>query len=335
VTISRLSAVPINTEGNFLVDGLIPAADLTVLWGPPKCGKTFWAIDLAMHVASGLSYRGRKVKQGPVVYCSLEGNHEFAARAHAAANVLSLKDPDFFLYRDRLVFTKLSQSHGLTEEIRKLSIIPVLVVIDTLNKSLDGSENSDEDMTHYTRCVEGIFREFGCSVMILHHCGKAADKPRGHTSLTGTCAAQLKMMRSGKSTNPMLVSTIIEFMKDGAEGAEMFSWIKQTTVGYADDDTPIHTCYIQDAPHPSDDDEVTSTFMTPQTRKARSVLENLLEHSVEDRVTLTAWKTACEAHGISRTKNGFKKAWERALVMLKESGVIHIEGQWVRLGSDK
>lgn len=328
MAILRLSAVPINTEGNFLVENLIPAADLTVVWGPPKCGKTFWAINLAMHVASGVSYRGRRVRQGPVIYCSLEGNHEFAARSHAAAAHLSLSDPDFFLYRDRLVFTKVGQSYGLIEQIKQLGIKPALVVIDTLNKSLDGSENSDEDMTHYTRCVEAVFREFECSVIILHHCGKSADKPRGHTSLTGTCAAQLKMMRASKTSNPMLVSTSIEFMKDGAEGDEMFSWIKQTTIGETNEGLPINTCYIEDAPRP---DHEGDTIRTPQTRKAKSILEHLVETSDESRTTYTEWKNNCEAQGMSKTKVGFLKAFGRAVDALQDNKEIRIDGKWVYL----
>ena len=27
----------------------IPRVGLVVVWGPPKCGKSFWAFDLAMH----------------------------------------------------------------------------------------------------------------------------------------------------------------------------------------------------------------------------------------------------------------------------------------------
>ena len=40
-------------EAAYLVKGLIPRVGLTVAWGPPKCGKSFWTFDLAMHVALG------------------------------------------------------------------------------------------------------------------------------------------------------------------------------------------------------------------------------------------------------------------------------------------
>src|SRR5262245_48961512 len=63
-----------------LVKGLIPRVGLTVIWGPPKCGKSFWTFDLMMHVGLGWKYRGRRVQQGPVVYCAFEGQTGFEAR---------------------------------------------------------------------------------------------------------------------------------------------------------------------------------------------------------------------------------------------------------------
>jgi AAA domain len=42
------------TEGvAYLVKDLIPTMGLVVVWGPPKCGKSFWMFDLAMHIALG------------------------------------------------------------------------------------------------------------------------------------------------------------------------------------------------------------------------------------------------------------------------------------------
>jgi hypothetical protein len=67
----------------FVVKGLIPREGLTVVWGPPKSGKSFAVFDLCMHVALGWEYRGRRVQQGSVVYCSFEGQAGMAARIEA------------------------------------------------------------------------------------------------------------------------------------------------------------------------------------------------------------------------------------------------------------
>jgi hypothetical protein len=75
---SRITLVPFNeialgTERRYLVKGLIPVPGLSVIWGAPKSGKSFWVFDLVMHVALGWEYRGRRVHKGPVVYCCFGG----------------------------------------------------------------------------------------------------------------------------------------------------------------------------------------------------------------------------------------------------------------------
>ena len=70
--VRRFPLVPFNqlnpgTSSACLVKGLIPRVGIAAVWGPPKCGKSFWAFDLAMHSALGWEYRGRRVIAGTVV----------------------------------------------------------------------------------------------------------------------------------------------------------------------------------------------------------------------------------------------------------------------------
>src|SRR6516164_4541304 len=67
----------------YLVKGLIPRTGMTVVWGSPKCGKSFWLFDCLMHVALAWEYRGRRVHAGPVVYCAFEGQGGIGARVEA------------------------------------------------------------------------------------------------------------------------------------------------------------------------------------------------------------------------------------------------------------
>jgi RecA-family ATPase len=66
---------------------------------------------------------------------------------------------------------------------------PAAVVLDTLNKSLFGSENKDVDMGAYVRAAEAIRDIFLCVVIIVHHCGYDETRPRGHSSLPGAVDA--------------------------------------------------------------------------------------------------------------------------------------------------
>jgi hypothetical protein len=82
---------------NYLVKGLLANTGLAVIWGPPKCGKSFWAADLGMHIALGWDYRGHKVQQAPVVYVALEGRHGFPARIEALRRHYGVDSAPFYL----------------------------------------------------------------------------------------------------------------------------------------------------------------------------------------------------------------------------------------------
>src|SRR5262249_31400160 len=56
---------------------------LVLLWGKTKTFKSFWLLDLMLHVALGWTYRDRAVRQGTVVYCAFEGAHGYKGRIEA------------------------------------------------------------------------------------------------------------------------------------------------------------------------------------------------------------------------------------------------------------
>ena len=83
ITITQFNDIRLNTSPNYVVKGIIPRDGLTIVWGPPKCGKSFWTYDLTMHIALGRSYRGHRVRQGTVGYIAFEGGGGFANRIEA------------------------------------------------------------------------------------------------------------------------------------------------------------------------------------------------------------------------------------------------------------
>jgi AAA domain len=238
----------LGTTSLYLVKGLIPRIGIVVVWGPPKCGKSFWIFDLAMHVALGREkYRGRRVISGPVVYCAFEGANGFNARAAAFRkrhNIASDLKVPFLLMPMRMDLIKdhaeLIASINDQCESPMLSGGPTLVVLDTLNRSLRGSESSDEDMTAYLNAADAIREAFNCVVAIVHHCGVDSTRPRGHTSLTGTVDAQLAVKRDAADN----VLVTVEHMKDGPEGDVIASRLEKEEVGTDEDGDPITSCVI-------------------------------------------------------------------------------------------
>jgi AAA domain len=233
----------LGTARRDLVKGIIPRVGMTVVWGPPKCGKSFWAFDLMMHVALGWQYRGRRVNQGAVVYCAFEGQTGIEQRVeafrlkcldgHAAAVPFYLEPVTLDLVRDHA---------ALIAAIRQClgDVMPVAVTLDTLNRSLAGSESSDQDMSAYVRAADAIREAFQCAVIIVHHCGHAGERPRGHSSLAGALDAQLAVKRD--EANNILVE--VELMKDGAQGDVIASRLEVVTVGTDEDGDEITSCIV-------------------------------------------------------------------------------------------
>jgi AAA domain len=236
--------IAIDTTPAYLVKGIIPRTGLCIFWGPPKCGKSFLVFDMVMHIALGWEYRERKVRQGAVVYCALEGCSAFKNRIEAfrrgRLSELASGVP-FHLMASPL---SLVVDHAaLIASIRDQCPNPAVVAIDTLNRSMPGSESSDEDMAAYIKAADAIRDAFNCAVVIVHHCGHEGTRPRGHSSLMGALDAQIAVTRDAADT----ITATVELMKDGPQGESFSSRLKKVELGTDDDGDPISSCVVEAA----------------------------------------------------------------------------------------
>jgi AAA domain len=216
-------------EQLYLVDELIPVAGLVDIWGGPKTLKSFWTLDMMFHVTMGWEYRDRSVRQGAVVYSAFEGAHGYKKRIEALRRHYQIESDAFVP-----LYIMPGQANLIKEHAYLIADIkgqlgetkPAAVVLDTLNKSLIGSESKDIDMGAYVRASEAIRDAFGCVVIIVHHCGLDESRPRGHTSLPGAVDAQLAVVREGNH-----VTVTVEMMRDGPEDTVVTSAVETIEVG--------------------------------------------------------------------------------------------------------
>jgi RecA-family ATPase len=222
--------IKLDSASAYLVKGLIPRTGLTVIWGSPKCGKSFWAYDTTMHIVLGGEYYGRRVKKGAVVYCALEGAEGFRARIEAFRQARMAEDATkvpFYLIASPMSLVADCGALIASIEATLGQTVPAAVVIDTLNRSIAGSESDDRDMAAYIQAADAIRDAFKCAVIIVHHCGIDATRPRGHTSLTGAADAQLAIKRDHVGN----IVVTVEWMKDGPASDEMFVALRSPKSG--------------------------------------------------------------------------------------------------------
>jgi RecA-family ATPase len=196
--------IKIGTAPAYVVDGMIPRLGVVVLWGRPKCGKTFWALDLEMHIALGWLYRGQRVEQGEVLHIACEGVAGVSARkeawrlAHikgkAPGEIEFIEACPFHLCRDTALDLIKDVDNVVADITLQFGDRPIrAITIDTLNRSLKGSESKDDDMAAYVRAATLLAETFQCVVIIIHHCGHTEARPRGHSSLLGAVDALIEI----------------------------------------------------------------------------------------------------------------------------------------------
>ena len=117
---------------------------------------------------------------------------------------------------------------------------PALVVVDTLNRSLSGSESSDADMAAFIQAADAIRFELNCAAIVVHHSGWDTSRMRGHTSLPGALDAEIGVTRNEAKE---IMAEILR-MKDGEEGDVLASKLEKVDLGDDEDGDPISACVI-------------------------------------------------------------------------------------------
>ncbi|HEY5793729.1 MAG TPA: AAA family ATPase [Bosea sp. (in: a-proteobacteria)] len=226
--------IAFNLDDDFwLVDELLPLQGLAVVYGPAKNYKTFAVSDVAFAVALGKPWAGRKVSQGPVVYIAAEGAPGLHMRVEGYKIEHELHDVDvpFYLVQARPNLGKIDgDALTLIAAINAQAgdTKPVMIVIDTLARTLGDGEENTTGMQCFINNAEMIAEAFGCLTVAVHHQGKNSDAGmRGHSSLSGAVVAAWHVKKG-----PDLKATIsVEAAKDAEDGFDLTVQLKRVALG--------------------------------------------------------------------------------------------------------
>ncbi len=196
-------------DASDFVEGLLTEEAMSVVYGPSNCGKTFFMTDLALHVATGMPWRGREIEAGGVIYCALEGSHGISNRVSAWMKERNLECADIPFAIVPVSINLLDPNADrakLAETIRlaayKMGVPVKLIVIDTLSRAMaGGNENAPDDMGALVNSADYVRQASKAHIAFIHHSGKdQAQGARGHSLLRAATDTEIEISRADNSS---------------------------------------------------------------------------------------------------------------------------------------
>ena len=249
----------------WLVDGLLPRVGVSLLASEPRAGKSFLALDLALHLACDSSkFLGQSLRgNGAVAFVALEGLGGMAGRARAWSMSHSRALPKHPLHLIRwsgaAPLTEGAQDFG--DELRRCkrkSESLALIIVDTLTLGLGCDENDSGQVGPALRFLAALSDELQCCVLLLHHVRKDGKlgRPsrmtladvRGSSALVGNVDCVLGLEhREGREERALLSLK----MKDGEQGAPLwFRLVSKATGKQREDGTNETSCVVESTEPP-------------------------------------------------------------------------------------
>lgn len=187
-------------EIDWLVEGLLIRGGLAVFGAKPKVGKTTLLQQMALAVARGEPFLGRRTKGGAVIYVALE---EDRGRLVARFRRLGAQPDD----QIRVHVGPVGED-GFQRLVESVHESPVsLTVIDPIQRLFRLEDINDyAQVSRATDPLIQLARETGCATIFSHHLGKfdreSGDQILGSTALFGSVdtAAIIRKQEGGART---------------------------------------------------------------------------------------------------------------------------------------
>lgn len=317
----------------WLVKGVVPDESLGLIFGGSGTFKSFLALDLALHVAHGLPWLGRKTSEGPVLYLAAEGGAGLWKRIDAWHRARRMQWAGVPMFVIPVPVDLLSDADRVAAAARSVGVTPSLCIVDTLSQTFRGEENSATEVAAYLAEIGLQLRAtWQAAVGVVHHSGHmATERPRGSSALRSNVDWMFGVFRDEKE---MLCTLTCEKMKDGELFADAQFALAQHELGRDADGDPVTSLVAR---HLSTREEVEVAAET-EARAGRAgrnrKLVSLVSNGMDERSLRHAWNEMCAADGM--TTDTAKRAYFRARLQAIKDGHIDIaQGLVILLRRDK
>ena len=241
------------TPADELVQGVLTAADSTVLYGDSNSGKTFFVIDMAAAVARGIPWMGRETEQGLVLYLAAESPASVRSRLQAYQKHHGVKVPNFAIVQSPIdLFDGEADADKVIQLVRQLEAQRGrkvrLIVGDTLARlSAGANENAGQDMGLVVKRFDRIRTECCAHFLLIHHSGKAAAAgARGWSGIRAAVDTEIEVT----DANGVRCAEITKQRDLSTKGERIGFTLEPVTLGLTKWGAPATSCVVVPADAP-------------------------------------------------------------------------------------
>jgi hypothetical protein len=254
----------------WLVKHIVPMKGVGLIYGKSQSLKSFVAMHLALSIALGEPWAGKRVKKTTVVYICAEGQGGFPKRVAGLTKARSIKgEVDIhIIYTAPNLGTTDGDAQALISAIEAAGVKPGFIVIDTTAKTIGSAEENGPGMAAFVWNAGVLSERFGCFVMAVHHVGHGEDaqkRPRGWSGVIGAGDTLILCERNGEGFETALT---IQKEKDEASGFSLTARLSRVVLGHDPDGDEVSTLVV--------DEVVKAEAVTKSTAKKPATTQRLL-----------------------------------------------------------
>lgn len=227
---------------NWLVENLMPAGYILMIFSPEGIGKSVLAYNLAVSIATGTKFLGLNTQSGTVLYMDEENPDSYMRDMLEKMLLARERTPESL--EDRFIAGRFAllgkQPNEWAPPLEKSVEIlkPTLMVFDTMSSLLPFQENVENDaammkgLMRHIRSVKD--RSPTTTILILHHPNRAnSNRPRGAGSIGQDVDGYWSLARSKGRPSERGAPTILKAQKSRAlNGIPTYRITAQTNIGF-------------------------------------------------------------------------------------------------------
>ena len=283
-----------------VVTGLLHSGSITLVYGPPKSGKSFLVTDLFLSISAAMRANEPQqwmdhtvVRPGPALVIACEGHAGYWKRLAAAAKARDWDEESFpkgfFLATGRPTLIQIDEG-GLhyapdassilraLDDAKKRGMRPVAIAIDTVFRSFGhGNVNASPDMNVYLACIAEL-TDLGYAVVLVHHEIKSGGTPAGSVSLIGGSDNIIRTWRETETSEKRFWQ--LEMAKDDPETAPRAFTLEVIPLGVDLDGQPASSCVVHDGGASPDTPAKNKRGRPPSENSSAAILAELIHREL-------------------------------------------------------